>query len=81
MAPVIANDFKNPSYFCHRDRRKQCLEARVAVRGKDRFVVMGIAQYHYLSECEQDAALAQTRDDVWRQAAWCGSRRRLTWTV
>ena len=37
MAPVIANDFKTSSYFCHRDCRKQCLEAMVAVRGKDRW--------------------------------------------
>jgi len=27
------------------------------VRGKDKFVVMDMAQYHYLRECELDAAL------------------------
>lgn len=39
-------------------------EAIVSVRGKDRFVVMDIAQYHYLRECELEAALAETRADL-----------------
>ena len=39
-------------------------EVIVSVRGKDRFVVMDIAHYHYLRECELDAALAETRADV-----------------
>ena len=39
-------------------------EAIVSVRGKDRFVVMDIARYHHLRECELDAALAQTRADL-----------------
>ena len=39
-------------------------EAIVSVRGKDRFVVMEIAQYNYLRECELEAALAETRADV-----------------
>ena len=39
-------------------------EAIVSVRGKDRFVVMELAHYHHLRECELDAALAQTRADL-----------------
>ena len=39
-------------------------EAIVSVRGKDRFVVMYMAQYHHLRECELEAALAQTRADL-----------------
>ena len=34
------------------------------MRGKDRYVVMEIAQYHYLRECELEAALAETRADI-----------------
>ena len=34
------------------------------MRGRDRFVVMDIAHYQYLRECELDAALAQTRADI-----------------
>ena len=39
-------------------------EATISVRGKDKFVVMDMAHYHYLRECELDAALAQTRADL-----------------
>ncbi|MFZ0788290.1 MAG: hypothetical protein WAM94_01555, partial [Chromatiaceae bacterium] len=39
-------------------------EAVVSVRGKDRFVVMDLAHYHYLRECELEAALAETRADL-----------------
>lgn len=39
-------------------------EAIVTVRGKDRFVVMEIEQYHHLRECELEAALAETRAAV-----------------
>ena len=40
------------------------MEATISVRGKERFVVMEMAQYHYLRECELEAALAQSRADV-----------------
>lgn len=40
------------------------LEAIVSIWGKDRSVVMDIAHYHYLRECELDAALAQTHADL-----------------
>lgn len=39
-------------------------EATISVRGKDRFVVMDMAHYHYLRECELEAALAQSRADL-----------------
>jgi hypothetical protein len=39
-------------------------EAIVSVRGKDRFVVMDMARYHYLRECELDAALVESRADL-----------------
>lgn len=39
-------------------------EVIISVRGKDRFVVMDVAHYHYLRECELDAALAQSQADL-----------------
>ena len=36
----------------------------MSVRGKDRFVVMDLAHYQYLRECELEAALAETRADL-----------------
>lgn len=39
-------------------------EAIISVRGKERFVVMDIAHYHYLRECELEAALLQSQADL-----------------
>lgn len=39
-------------------------ESIVSIRGKDKFVAMDLAHYHYLRECELDAALAETRADL-----------------
>jgi len=39
-------------------------EAVISVRGKERFVVMKIEQYHYLREIELEAALVEVRQDV-----------------
>lgn len=40
------------------------LEALVSVHGANRFVVMGLAQYQHLRECELEAALAEGRADI-----------------
>ena len=39
-------------------------EAIISVRGKERFVVMDISHYHYLRECELEAALLQSQADL-----------------
>jgi hypothetical protein len=39
-------------------------EAIIAVRGKNRFVVMPIEKYNYLRDCELEAALRETKDDL-----------------
>ena len=39
-------------------------EAVVSVRGTDRYVVMEMAQYQHLRECELEAALAESRADM-----------------
>lgn len=39
-------------------------EAVISVRGKERYVVMDIEQYHYLRECELESALAQAHADL-----------------
>ena len=36
----------------------------VSVRGTDRYVVMELAQYQHLRECELEAALAESRADI-----------------
>ena len=39
-------------------------EAIVSVRGTERFVVMEVAHYQHLRECELEAALAESRADI-----------------
>ena len=64
MSHISANDLKTKGIAAIERALSQAPEAIVSVRGKDKFVVMDMAQYHYLRECELDAALAQTRADV-----------------
>ena len=64
MPSLTANDLKTRGVTAIEESLAHSTEALVSVRGKDRFVVMEVAQYHYLRECELDAALAQSRADV-----------------
>jgi len=64
MSHISANDLKTKGIAAIEAALGEAPEAIVSVRGKDKFVVMEIAQYHYLRECELDAALAETRADL-----------------
>ncbi len=64
MSHISANDLKTKGISAIESALSTSREAIVSVRGKDRFVVMDMAQYHYLRECELDAALAQTHADL-----------------
>jgi hypothetical protein len=63
MSSLTANDLKTRGVAAIEESLEGQPEAVISVRGKDRFVVMDVAQYHYLRECELDAALAQSRAD------------------
>lgn len=64
MSSLTANDLKTKGVSAIEAVLAERPEAIVSVRGKDRFVVMDIAQYNYLRECELEAALAETRADL-----------------
>ena len=64
MSHISANDLKTKGVAAIEAMLAEHSEAIVSVRGKDRFVVMDIAHYHYLRECELAAALAETRADL-----------------
>lgn len=64
MSQISANDLKTKGIAAIEAALSHAPEAIVSVRGKDRFVVMELAHYHYLRECELDAALAETRADL-----------------
>jgi hypothetical protein len=63
MSVLTANDLKTRGVAAIEASLAGQPEAVISVRGKDRFVVMEVGQYHYLRECELDAALAQSRAD------------------
>ena len=64
MGQLTANDLKVRGIAAIEDALAGQAEATISVRGTQRFVVMEVAQYHYLRECELEAALAQSHADV-----------------
>ena len=64
MSSLTANDLKTRGVTAIEETLARQPEAVISVRGKDRYVVMEVAQYHYLRECELDAALAQSQADI-----------------
>ncbi len=64
MPYISANDLKVKGVVAIEAMLAKQPEAIISVRGKERFVVMAMEQYHYLRECELEAALAQTRADL-----------------
>ena len=64
MSHISANDLKTKGVAAIEAVLSEHAEAIVSVRGKDRFVVMDMAHYHHLRECELESALALTRADV-----------------
>jgi hypothetical protein len=64
MSYISANDLKTKGIAALEAALHDAQEAIVTVRGKDKFVVMDLAHYQYLRECELDVALAETRADL-----------------
>lgn len=64
MTSISANTLKTQGVSAIAQALADAPEAVVSVRGKDRFVVMDIAHYHYLRECELAAALAESQADL-----------------
>ena len=64
MGAVAANDLKTKGIKAIEDALLTQPEASVSVRGQIKYVVMSQAHYHYLRECELEAALAESRADM-----------------
>ena len=64
MQQLIANDLKTKDIAAIEASLVNQSEAIVSVRGKDKYVVMDLAHYHYLRECELEAALAEARANI-----------------
>ncbi len=64
MSELTANDLKTKGIAAIEQALVEHSEAYVSVRGRQRFVVMELAQYNYLRECELEAALAESQADI-----------------
>jgi hypothetical protein len=64
MPQLTANDLKTRGIAAIEAALAHDTEAVVSVRGTERYVVMELSHYHYLRECELEAALAQSRVDL-----------------
>jgi len=64
MSRITANDLKTRGVAAIETALSTAPEAIVSVRGQERYVVMDLAHYHHLRECELEAALAETRSDL-----------------
>ena len=64
MSHISANDLKTRGVAAIEAVLSDHDEAIVSVRGNDRFVVMDMAHYYHLRECELEVALAQGKADV-----------------
>ena len=63
MESITANDLKTKGVSALESGLENQPEVIITVRGKERYVVMEMEHYHYLRECELDAALQQARKD------------------
>ena len=64
MGTVAANDLKTKGIKAIEDALLNQPEVALSVRGQVKYVVMSQEQYHYLRECELEAALAESRADL-----------------
>ena len=63
MNIITANQLKTKGVSIIESKLADENELVITVRGKEKYVVMDMQQYHYLRECELDVALQETRAD------------------
>jgi len=64
VTTITANELKTRGLSALDPLLAEQQEVVVSVRGKNRYVIMGMTAYNRLRECELDAALAECRADV-----------------
>lgn len=64
MGAITANELKTSGISALERALENAPDAIISVRGKDRFVVMDIAHYNQLRECELESALREAKADV-----------------
>jgi len=64
MNAIAANDLKTRGISSFEEGLKDASELMITVRGKEKYVVLKLEQYHYLREMELEAALLESRQDL-----------------
>jgi prevent-host-death family protein len=64
MTVVTANELKTRGVSVLESAMEQAQDVVISVRGKERFVVLGVDTYHRLREAELDAALSEVKADL-----------------
>ena len=64
MTTISANELKTRGVAAIENALASEPEVVISVRGKARYVVMPVEQFHYLRECELESALQQTHADL-----------------
>jgi len=61
---ITANELKTKGVTILTDETADGSEVIITVRGKNKFVVLPIAKYNYLRECELEVALLASKRDI-----------------
>lgn len=64
MVTVAANDLKIHGVSVLQRAIAEDGEAIITIRGKDKLVIMSMDQYDHFRECELEAALIETEEDI-----------------
>ncbi|HOO71171.1 MAG TPA: type II toxin-antitoxin system prevent-host-death family antitoxin [Spirochaetota bacterium] len=61
---ITANDLKTKGISILNEETSTGNEVIITVRGKNKYVVLSIEKYNYLRECELEAALHESKNDI-----------------
>jgi hypothetical protein len=61
MSTIAANDLKTKGIKAIEDTLRTQPQVSLSVRGRIKYIVMSQDYYHYLRECELEAALAESK--------------------
>ena len=64
MAFITANELKKKGVSLLDDKVSEDEETIITVRGKSKYVIIGMAKYNQYREYELNAAIMETREDI-----------------
>lgn len=64
MKTIAANHLKTQGVSSIQAALEDATEVLISVRGKERYVVLGLEEYNRLRVCELEAALYETRKQI-----------------